>query len=141
MQDSNVNNNDNVTPYRASGNLNTAIGNPRINVNDPMNMNIQSVSTNPSINMQQNAAINNHQNAISSTESITNNKYLNQSINVEKSSSTERLNGDSPVKRSFVSNSEKTKKKKISINFGPEFKIALLIIVILLVFIFLLPLI
>ena len=30
-----------VTPYHATGNLNTAIGNPNINVNDPMNVNIQ----------------------------------------------------------------------------------------------------
>lgn len=35
-----------ITPYKASGNLNTAIGNPQINVNDPMNVNIQNMATN-----------------------------------------------------------------------------------------------
>ena len=48
MQDSNAPDDNNVMPYKASGNLNTTIGNPRINVNDPMNVNIQSVNTNSS---------------------------------------------------------------------------------------------
>ena len=31
---------DNVTPYKATGNLNTAISNPTVHINDAMNMNI-----------------------------------------------------------------------------------------------------
>ena len=35
-----------VTPYKASGNLNTSIGNPQVNINDTMNINIQNMATN-----------------------------------------------------------------------------------------------
>ena len=43
------------------------------------------------------------------------------------------------VNRTYVTTDNKPKKKKLSSSLGPEFKIALLIIVVLLVFIFLLP--
>lgn len=135
-------NNNNVTPYRASGNLNTSIGIPQMNVNDPMNMNIQSVNTIPTLNNN-----NNNNNTFSNPNNINiqNNSIngsvpysnINQNNNINSSMNNEVVNNDSPVKRTFISNN--TKKKKASINLGPEFKIALLIIVVLLVFIFLLP--
>ncbi len=138
-------NNNNVTPYRASGNLNTSIGIPQMNVNDPMNMNIQSVNTNLAQNNNVNNTFNSQNNMDIQNNSINgsvpysniNQNNTNTNTNTNTSLNNEVVNNDSPVKRTFVSNN--TKKKKASINLGPEFKIALLIIVVLLVFIFLLP--
>lgn len=40
-----------VTPYKATVNLNTAIGNPSVNINDTMDMNIQTMATNAKPNV------------------------------------------------------------------------------------------
>ena len=141
MQDSNDNNNE-VTTYKASGNLNVSIGIPSMNVNDTMNMNIQSVNTNPTLNNNTVNSDNNIQKDVGSVPPVTNTGVVNaepDKANLENKS--EEVNTDSSVKKTFVSNEEKAKKKKVSINLGPELKIALLIIVILLAFVFLLPLI
>lgn len=141
MQDNNSNGNDNITPYKASGNLNTSIGIPSIDVNDAMNMNIHSANTNANTlfanNVQENANYDTHSNIPNN-----NGSQIIQNVSVEESKSdgNEEIDNNASVKRNFVSNSEKTKKKKITINLGPEFKIALLIVVVLLVFVFLLPL-
>ena len=144
MQEDNTNNNDNVAPYRASKNLNTSIGIPSMDVNDPMNMNIQSVNTNSSLNTNNinNANINNSyiQNVPNNTN-MSNGNVQSMPNNINMSNNNIQNNtevvSNTTVKRNFVSNSKG--KKKNSINLGPEFKIALLIIVVLLVFIFLLP--
>ena len=42
-------NNGNITPYKASGNLNTVIANPSVNINDTMNVNIKNMATNSAV--------------------------------------------------------------------------------------------
>lgn len=120
-----------VTPYRATGNLNTSIGIPMMNVNDPMNMNIESINTNsiPQINNQ-----NIEQNNIQSDNKQIENNDVSKTPNINKDN-----NKVEPViKKTYISNSDK-KKKKVTISLGSEFKIAFLIIVILLAFVLLLP--
>jgi len=156
MNENNNNSSSNITPYKATGNLNTAIGNPRININDTMNINIQSMATNTMVSdtnhnnnqlelnsqvqlgsgVPNNTAINNvsvdngSNNGINNIQNNDNNK---NNINYIQNQN------NSVVKKTYVNTDNKPKKKNISLNLGPEFKIALLIIVILLVFIFLLP--
>lgn len=160
----NEKNYNNVTPYRATGNLNTAIANPSVNINDTMNVNIQSMATNvPPVNnvqnnnIQQNIASEvNNQTPIENRVPINtaptqnpapvNNTYQNTASNINviptvKVPTGANTDSSSSVKRTYVSSDNKPKKKTISLNLGPEFKTALLIIVILLVFIFLLPMI
>lgn len=150
MQESN--NNDAVTPYRASGNLNTSIGIPKIDVNDPMNINIQSVNTNSSSNNKiDNSFVNNNIQSMNVVQNpqpnVIPNYYSNDSTNrvqnnynnVNNNVNTGNIDSNVNVKRTFVSDSNRAKKKKVTLDFGPEFKIALLIVVVLLVFIFLLP--
>ena len=159
MNDNNGDNTNNVTPYRSSGNLYTAIGNPSINVNDTMNVNIQNMATNSppvnntqnynvgsqtqNINQQVNTPIVNQNNNpihnnVSLNTTITNTSNNSVSGNVSKPATEQK---DSFVKKTYVTADNKPKKKTISLNLGPEFKTALLIIVILLVFVFLLPMI
>ena len=74
MQESNDNNNESLTPYKASGNLNTSIGIPHMDVNDPMNINIQNVNTNSSMmnNVDNNYQTNNFTNSnIDNNDNIT----------------------------------------------------------------------
>ena len=122
MQDSNTNNNENITPYRATGNLNTTIGIPQIDVNNAMDVNIQSVNTNSSLNN----GINNN---------LENN--VNNSLDNLSSNGVENNNSSDIVSDTYIDN--KDKKKKVTFNLEPKFKIILLILVIFLVFIFLLP--
>lgn len=106
--------NEDVTPYRASGNLNTYIGIPKINVNDPMNVNIQNVNTNSNMNTIPLDDISNN------IENTNDNGIIDEKTKVSKNNN---------------------KKKRVAIKLGPKFKIIFLIAFILLVFIFLLPII
>ncbi len=110
---------DKVTPYRASGNLNTVINNPAANINDTMNVNIQTTMTKQDVSPSYNEKT-----------SPTLNTTINNTSEVK-----------STVTRTYVTNDNRPKKKRVSLNLGPEFKIALLIIVILLIFIFIMPMI
>ena len=147
----------NVTPYRASGNLNTAIANPSINVNDTMNINIQNMATNnPHVNNNQNYSVgsqtqninqqvntqvtNQNSTPIYNNNVNSNNRKVNTTTNTDTDGSSAEKK-DNYVRKTYVTTDSKPKKKTISINLGPEFKIAFLIIVILLVFIFMLPMI
>lgn len=159
MNDNETKNSENITPYRASGNLNTAISNPKVNINDTMNVNIQSMATNEvPLNGSNVGSTSINNSAISSIPNIpnqnlpsnmpsANNINNNTSVNINTQSgnynSSNNINtvGNSNVKRTYVTNDNKPRKKKISLNIGSEFKIALLIVVILLVFIFILPMI
>ncbi len=102
LNDNNNNNQTPVTPYHATGNLNTAIGNPNINVNDPMHVNIQNGSNNnvtsvppvdllkpenqvSNTNGQASVNINNNSNNV-----INNNGQVNTSNGVNQG---EQLNG------------------------------------------------
>ena len=57
---------ENVTPYRATGNLNTAISNPSIDINDTMDVNIKSVNTvqNNQVNTTNSIPLTNNQNTM-----------------------------------------------------------------------------
>lgn len=149
MNENNNFNSGNIRPYKASGNLNTVIGNPSVNINDTMNVNIQSMTTNDvTVNNNNNinaSMVQNTQNNINNNQNIgTNvpidNSNTNININTVSSSNMQTNNQTSGyVNKTYVSVNNKAKKKNIQLKLGSEFKIALLIVVILLIFILLLP--
>ena len=114
----------NVSPYKATGNLNRTISNPSASINDAMNVNIQNVTTN---NTQ----------VVEPVPINTPPQQQSNTIPVTPRAQTNNINN-----KVYVNNENKPKKKKLTLSIGPEFKIALLIIVILLAFVlFILPLI
>lgn len=147
-------NSGNIKPYKATGNLNTAIGNPSVNINDTMNVNIQNMATNTvntatsSPNIQNEISLNSIGTPINNGVTINNNTNLNNisTNNVVPNIPNTSIPGqqinnqnNSFVTKTYVTADNRPKKKNITLNFGSEFKIAILIIVILLVFVFLLP--
>ncbi len=144
------NNNSNVTPYRASGNLNTVIGNPSVNINNMMDVNIQIASTNSKPSKSDATDVVNSNgvqiptNAYQAPKShiVTSNVETEQA-QVVNNAITRQNNipqgNNQYVQRTYVGNNGTPKKKKIQFNIGSEFKMVILIIVILLVFILLLP--
>lgn len=120
----NDNSKNNVTPYRASSNLNTAISNPTINIYDPMNINIQNSITPPI----------NDTNGVPESKASSISPPIN---NTDKIKQEPHINNQR--KEYTTINNKKSLQKKLFVNIGSEFKIALLIVVILLVFIFILP--
>lgn len=154
MNENNNYDSGNVRPYKASGNLNTAIGNPSVNINDTMNMNIKSMNTSSvtsSNNQNYNGIMPNQNNVNYSTSGIIDTQttsnaqsiYPNQTNQNNYAASVENKpnNQSNYANRTYVTPDNKSKKKAIKLDLGPEFKIALLIMVVLLVFIFLLPMI
>lgn len=127
----NDNNSNGVGPYRATSNMNTYIDTPNANFNGMMNVNIQNTTTN---NNQKVADISTNTTSTSnaSVNVTTSNTYTSSDANVSS-------NNSDGVVRTYVSSDNKPKKKTVTLNLGPEFKIAFLIVVILLVFVFLLP--
>ena len=143
-------NNNNVMPYKASGNLNTAINNPSVNINNTMDVNIKNMTTNnreyniSNVNVNSNPVNNNIDSVSVSSDQVntnvaTNNNIVNNSTNNQINNKNNSSNNKSFVSRTYVTTDNRPKKKNKQINLGSEFKIALLIIVILLVFVFLLP--
>lgn len=135
----------NVSPYKATGNLNRTISNPSASINDTMNVNIQNVATN-NTQVVEPAPVTpppQQPTSISIAPSTQTNNINNQSIIEEalkKQNATSTVNSSN--NKVYVNNENKPKKKKLTLSIGPEFKIALLIIVILLAFVlFILPLI
>lgn len=155
MNENNNYNKSNVGPYKASGNLNTFIGNPSVNINDTMDVNIQSIATNDvhkndsnNINtsprsmyddgINQYGVQNNYQTLVTNTSiNNTNAKYSANTIFTDTNNNSNKTNNN--ITKTYVGVNEKPKKKNIQLKLGSEFKIALLIIVILMIFIFLLP--
>lgn len=116
MYDNNDDKDSNVTPYRASGNLNTSIGIPKIDVYDPMNVNIQNVNTDKN-----------------------NDNISSDNLNIENTgvqdNDTKENNDDI-----LLNNTTKSSKKNMFfIKIGPKFKIIFLIIVVFLALAFLVP--
>lgn len=158
MNEKNDYTNDRV-PYKATTNLNTAIGNPSVNINDTMNVNIKTMSTPSDYQnlVQNNDVIPNNTLTTTNIQSVNtlNQTYKEQtteipSINTNQNVNNYTQNNNIPsqniqdsntVKKTYVNMDNKPRKKTITFNLGPEFKIAILIIVILLVFVFLLPII
>ena len=70
---------ENVTPYRATGNLNTAISNPSIDINDTMDVNIKSVNTvqNNQVNTTNSIPLTNNQNTMNQNSVNMQNQYNN----------------------------------------------------------------
>lgn len=160
MNENNNYNKSNVGPYKASGNLNTFIGNPSVNINDTMDVNIQSIATNDvnkndsnGINtsfenvhdslINQSVVQNNHQIGVNLTNTPINNANANYSTNTTVTNVNNNSNNtnrnDNNVTKTYVGVNGRAKKKNIQLKLGSEFKMALLIIVILMIFIFLLP--
>ena len=154
----NNNYNDERVPYRATTNLNTAIGNPSVNINDAMNVNIKTMSTPSSYQslVQNSGVIPNTPLTTSNTQSVEtqNQVYQTQTTGVANNNAQQNINNypnnnitnqnmqdSNSVKKTYVNMDNKPKKKTITFNVGPEFKIAIFIIVILLIFVFLLPII
>ena len=122
---SNDNNSNGVGHYRATSNMNTYIDTPNANFNDMMNVNIQSGTTNSS----------NHGNNV-----INSNNNIQASPTIDSSNAVNsNYNNSENVTKTYIGSNNKPKKKTMTLNLGPEFKIAFLIVVILLVFVFLLP--
>ena len=137
----------NVSPYKATGNLNRTISNPSASINDAMNVNIQNVATN-NTQVVEPASVTpppQQPTSIPIAPSTQTNNINNQSIIEEalkKQTATSTVNNNNINNKVYVNNENKPKKKKLTLSIGPEFKIALLIIVILLAFVlFILPLI
>lgn len=121
----NGNNSNGVGPYRATSNMNTYIDTPNANFNGMMNVNIQSGTTNSS----------NHGNNV-----INSNNNIQASPTIDSSNAVNsNYNNSENVTKTYIGSNNKPKKKTMTLNLGPEFKIAFLIVVILLVFVFLLP--
>ena len=138
----------NVSPYKATGNLNRTISNPSASINDAMNVNIQNVTTNNTQVVEPvpiNTPPQQQSNTIPVTPRAQTNNINNQSIIEEAlktQTATNTINNNNVNNKVYVNNENKPKKKKLTLSIGPEFKIALLIIVILLAFVlFILPLI
>ena len=122
---SNDNNSNGVGPYKATSNMNTYIDTPNANFNGMMNVNIQSGTTNSS----------NHGNNV-----INSNNNIQASPTIDSSNAVNsNYNNSENVTKTYIGSNNKPKKKTMTLNLGPEFKIAFLIVVILLVFVFLLP--
>lgn len=126
MNNTNSDNNSNgVGPYRATSNMNTYIDTPNANFNGMMNVNIQNTTTNSS----------NHGNNV-----INSNNNIQASPTIDSSNAVNsNYNNSENVTKTYIGSNNKPKKKTMTLNLGPEFKIAFLIVVILLVFVFLLP--
>lgn len=137
-----MNNNEqnNVGPYRASPtNLNTSIGNPTININNAMNMNIQNNQPEPQNNIP--PVVPNQSPVMPNPSQVVQNPQP-QVVPTPSPQQAEVPQTSSSVTRTYISNNEtKPQKKTVKLSFGPELKIAFLIVVILLIFIFLLPMI
>lgn len=127
----NDNNSNGVGPYRATSNMNTYIDTPNANFNGMMNVNIQNTTTNNNQNVAD-ISTNTTSTSNASVNVTTSNIYTSSDANVSS-------NNSDGVVRTYVSSDNKPKKKTVTLNLGPEFKIAFLIVVILLVFVFLLP--
>lgn len=157
MNENNNYNNGNVSPYKASGNLNTIIGNPAVNINSAMDVNIQNVATNKvnvnnsndlstaSKNMRSSGVnllgVQNNSSVVTNTP--INNTNINHNsdtkvTNIDNTSNNAYSNNNY-VTKTYVEKNDKPKKKNIQLKLGAEFKMALLIVVILMIFIFLLP--
>ena len=133
---------ENVTPYRATGNLNTAISNPSIDINDTMDVNIKSVNTvqNNQVNTTNSIPLTKNQNTMNQNSVNMQNQYNNiYETNSQNTTNNQNVNNTN-VKKTYVTTDNKPKKKKFNLNLTKEFKIALLIIVILFVFVFILDL-
>lgn len=121
----NDNNSNGVGPYRATSNMNTYIDTPNANFNGMMNVNIQNTTTNSS----------NHGNNV-----INSNNNIQASSTIDSSNAVNsNYNNSENVTKAYIGSNNKPKKKTMTLNLGPEFKIAFLIVVILLIFVFLLP--
>ena len=145
MNNQNENGNINSGPYKATTNMNTIIGNPNANINNTMNINIQSMATNDvnNIPMSNNDGMERELNDASLTNKVEYSDMTKENKTVLPNNNTfdSRVSNTPNVNKTYVSIDNKPKKKKLTINLGSEFKVALLIVVILLVFIFILPLI
>ena len=142
---SNDNNSNGVGPYKATSNMNTYIDTPNANFNGMMNVNIQNTTTNSS--NHGNNVINSNNNIQASptidSSNAVNSNYNNHVIDDNLSSGSTMINNSNNhnnsenVTKTYIGS--KPKKKTMTLNLGPEFKIAFLIVVILLIFVFLLP--
>ena len=132
-------NSENITPYKATANLNTAIANPNVNINDTMNINIKTMATNiPSVNTEpvntDNNCVKSHINNTEQIKNVVNSKVAENQQNNVSGNHNPNVN----IKTN-ESTDNKNKKKNILLNIKPELKIALLIIVILLACVLILP--
>ena len=137
------NNGENIpTPYKASGNLNTSIGNPSMDVNNTMQVNIQSVNS----NISNNNANNGGNSVVPKAESIS---ASNQNVQVTPKTSTPPNNyassssdsKENEIKKPYIPNQNSTGQSKSKVKMGPEVRFAFLIVVLLIIFVLLLPMI
>ena len=139
-------------PYKASKNLNTSIGNPSVDINNTMNINIQNVSTSEkkpqevsnSVEVQNNVVENNKEkNASESSQknntiSKTSNPYT-LNVSPKENSNEKNIKNEEHVYVPKEENNSEEEAKPKGIKLGSEFRMALLIIIFLLAVLFLLP--
>ena len=133
--------NNNVAPYKASGNLNTMLSNPSANINNTMNVNIQNVNepvNNQNNNSSQNVSV---QNSNVNTVNTSNNTNVNNNANSAPTPNNQNVVNPTTnnVNRTFVNEEPKKQKKTVKITYSPELKIAIFIVVLLLVFLMFIP--
>lgn len=150
MNENDLNNNRDTVPYKATGNLNTVIGNPDINMNSAMTSNIlennsQNINSDSFVNNTTSVNVNN-----TSSTNVDNNLSLNNNIIVQsnltrESSVVNKSNYDAlkqnvppsiDTSQSFkyenVYESNVDKKKKRSFKIPSEFITAIIVVAILL---------
>ena len=110
----------NVSPYKATGNLNRTISNPSASINDAMNVNIQNVTTNNTQVVEPvpiNTPPQQQSNTIPVTPRAQTNNINNQSIIEEalkKQTATNTINNNNVNNKVYVNNENKPKKKEIN---------------------------
>lgn len=104
---------ENVTPYRATGNLNTAISNPSIDINDTMDVNIKSVNTvqNNQVNTTNSIPLTNNQNTMNQNSVNMQNQYNNiYETNSQNTTNNQNVNNTN-VKKTYVTTVTNIKKE------------------------------
>lgn len=149
--------------YHATTNLNTAIENPQVNINNAVGVNIQSVDENRNVsfdnnsyNVNQNVNMNNNQFSNYSQENYVSNNFINSSVNVNNVETQPGFisDGNSSVMDnstdSFVNNKQvnkvsyeptlkEKKKPKTGFEVSKELKVMIFIVFILFLVVLVIP--
>lgn len=119
--------NENTRPYKATSNLNTVIGNPNIQVDDPMNINIQNMVTD-----NKKAVTSNDQSE--TNESSDDQKKLDNTVSDKKDKSNIKEKSNKDNKKNITKeNKSDDKEKKANFSLISKIKIFLLVFVAILI--------
>lgn len=147
--------------YHATTNLNTAIENPQVNINNAMGMNIQNIDENRntsfdnSYNINQNINMNNNQVTNYSSENYESNNFANSSMNANNIEAQSKfisgdnsgmmdnnaslVNNNQVSKVSYEPTLKEKKKPKTGFEVSKELKVMIFIVFILFLVILVIP--